>query len=681
MKVSTGRSYKRVGLFALSLVFIVSCLGAAVPLLSKKADALFSSVTPSTNATNKTNGWAHVDQVTKGVGSTNLQFISTRGFYSCFEYRTDGDSTQVLLENGGVSYNPLVADGLYLYTCSNNSSVTKTITAKEYVEVRMVFGAENDERFDWTRFDVDKPTTPPSIENLSITNDFWGPGYNILSKSNHLSSLSGLPVIGGTVKVAADFTDDKTLTNIQSYLPGKGFFSDNEYTPYPTNNASWNPMTQGNYSVRWDTKNGLDWRAVSDGDYNFTFLAKDMDGGQNGVQNTTTKSIPLTVDNTSATGMFSGSTPKLGTIVSGIINVEADFQDVNGLMNTMLGVHGIKWVCQTNWPSNGKLVCPIDTRDFPDGPQKLVLGAMDKAGNQTWESRDIIIDNAAPTGLANSYPNDGTITTTTGLAHIDWTDAVDSISNPAVYYYESSTSPTPNPDGSFASPAYQSGALINSEIPTLGTLEGVYYWHVRAVDNIGNSTSWTSPWVVTVDNTVPNIALIGGDMKLDQGQVFVEPGFDADDDSKVTVTGEVNTSKPGIYTLTYVATDGAGNTTTTTRTVEVVAPKENAVVNTVGNPSTPARTVALADNTPVSTTTTTNTGGGVVADTTGQVLGDQTSKANTNDKGIVKGDSTTKNNDNTWSFLGLAWYWWLLILAAVASAWWAFSAIRNRRDI
>ena len=33
-----------------------------------------------------------------------------------------------------------------------------TINANEYVEVRMVFGAETDERFDWTRFDVLLPT-------------------------------------------------------------------------------------------------------------------------------------------------------------------------------------------------------------------------------------------------------------------------------------------------------------------------------------------------------------------------------------------------------------------------------------------------------------------------------------------------------------------------------------------
>jgi len=108
-------------------------------------------VTPSTNDANRTNGWAHVNQLSANVGSTDLQFISTRGFWSCFEYRTDGDTNQ---KTSDTNWNTDITDGLYPYYCQNNSSRTETIFADEYVEVRMVFGAEGDERFDWTRFDV-----------------------------------------------------------------------------------------------------------------------------------------------------------------------------------------------------------------------------------------------------------------------------------------------------------------------------------------------------------------------------------------------------------------------------------------------------------------------------------------------------------------------------------------------
>lgn len=109
-----------------------------------------NAVTPSTNDINITNGWAHVNEVSVDVGEVTLEFVSTRTFWSCFEYRTDGDTSQVI----GVNPNTNVTDGLYPYYCQNNNSSTHTIYANEYVETRMVFGAETDERFDWTRFDV-----------------------------------------------------------------------------------------------------------------------------------------------------------------------------------------------------------------------------------------------------------------------------------------------------------------------------------------------------------------------------------------------------------------------------------------------------------------------------------------------------------------------------------------------
>ena len=118
---------------------------------SESADV--NAITPSTNDINSTNGWAHVD-FTANPGSATLTFVSTRSFYSCFEVRTDGDTSQVLSDNGGANYNTDITDGLYPYWCENNSTETVSIPANGYVEVRMVFGAEHDERFDWTRFDV-----------------------------------------------------------------------------------------------------------------------------------------------------------------------------------------------------------------------------------------------------------------------------------------------------------------------------------------------------------------------------------------------------------------------------------------------------------------------------------------------------------------------------------------------
>jgi hypothetical protein len=112
--------------------------------------ALATGHAPSTNDANRENGWAHVN-VNVGIGEATVQFVSTRSFASCFEYRTDGDTTQKIAED---NYNSEVDDGLYPFVCVNNSTELETLYANQYVEVRMVFGAERDERFDWTRFDV-----------------------------------------------------------------------------------------------------------------------------------------------------------------------------------------------------------------------------------------------------------------------------------------------------------------------------------------------------------------------------------------------------------------------------------------------------------------------------------------------------------------------------------------------
>lgn len=128
-----------------------------VALLLILSVGVVSAASPSTNDTNRTNNWAHVDQLSQGVGTTDLKFISTGAFASCFEYRTDGDTSQILSANGGNNYNTLITDGLYPYYCQNNNNSTHTINANGYVEVRMVFGAESDERFDWTRFNVLPP--------------------------------------------------------------------------------------------------------------------------------------------------------------------------------------------------------------------------------------------------------------------------------------------------------------------------------------------------------------------------------------------------------------------------------------------------------------------------------------------------------------------------------------------
>ena len=142
--VEGGTLMKRLFAFALSLGLVAAL---AVP-----AAAEVNTVTPSTNDINITNNWAHYDVLNTGFGEVTVEFVQPRNFYACFEWRIDGDTSPA---DGTTNYNTDITDGLYPFKClSTIDASEKTLYADQYVEIRMVFGAERKERFDWTRLDV-----------------------------------------------------------------------------------------------------------------------------------------------------------------------------------------------------------------------------------------------------------------------------------------------------------------------------------------------------------------------------------------------------------------------------------------------------------------------------------------------------------------------------------------------
>ncbi|TVP54381.1 MAG: hypothetical protein EA351_13345 [Gemmatimonadales bacterium] len=132
--------------------FIHSTQGVALQDNTLSGDALHptSTVFPSTNEANIELGWANVQFVDVEVGSVTLAFDQPRNFFACFEYRRDEEDPTYPDDN----FNTDVTDGLWSFTCLNGNSEQRTITANSTVDIRMAFGAETDERFDWTRFYV-----------------------------------------------------------------------------------------------------------------------------------------------------------------------------------------------------------------------------------------------------------------------------------------------------------------------------------------------------------------------------------------------------------------------------------------------------------------------------------------------------------------------------------------------
>jgi hypothetical protein len=105
------------------------------------------------------------------------------------------------------------------------------------------------------------------------------------------------------------------------------------------------------------------------------------------------------------------------------------------------------------------------------------------------------------------------------------------------------------------------------------TTDGNYYVAVAAVDSDGNE-SWVSNEITfVIDNTAPTIALNGGStITHEAGTAYVDSGATSDGGETVTTSGTVDVNTAGIYTITYSASDAAGNAATSvTRTVTVAA--------------------------------------------------------------------------------------------------------------
>ena len=110
---------------------------------------------------------------------------------------------------------------------------------------------------------------------------------------------------------------------------------------------------------------------------------------------------------------------------------------------------------------------------------------------------------------------------------------------------------------------------------TVGSDAGTYTLTYRATDAAANAATATRT-VVVADTISPVMTLVGADaIDHEQGAPFTDPGVSASDvvDGTVAVTtnSTVGTAV-GSYELIYTATDMAGNTTTASRMVTVVAP-------------------------------------------------------------------------------------------------------------
>ncbi len=114
------------------------------------------------------------------------------------------------------------------------------------------------------------------------------------------------------------------------------------------------------------------------------------------------------------------------------------------------------------------------------------------------------------------------------------------------------------------------------------TTPGTYYVNFNVLDAAGNAaTTVTRNVIVVLDKTAPTLTLLGGaTVNVEQCEVYNELGAVASDltdgnlSSSIKISGSVNTSVVGKYTLTYDVADAQGNAASVSRVVNVVDTKK-----------------------------------------------------------------------------------------------------------
>gem|GEM_PF-6833770 len=296
-----------------------------------------------------------------------------------------------------------------------------------------------------------------------------------------------------------------------------------------------------------------------------------------------------------------------------------------------------------------------------EGIHTVNVTLVDNAGNVFENSYIVKLDTVSPGVPILLSPTDNSYSQISSM-NFDWSDSDDLYNNPVSYEISWSKDMSFNSDVSVDTPTLSEISVPNSFD------EGTWYWRVRSLDALMNYSGYSQVNSFTIDWTAPVITMRGSkEVTVTQGNIFTDSGAITDDGSTVTVSGTVDTSRIGTYTITYSSVDAAGNVAKSMeRTVAVVKvlPQSNTDEVAAANP-------------------------GGVTDTDGQVLGatttdtteDSTKDKTKNDNGEVKGTSDTKkqNSAENRDFLGLAWYWWLLVIVLAGLAvWWIVSIARRR---
>jgi large repetitive protein len=424
------------------------------------------------------------------------------------------------------------------------------------------------------------------FQPLEITVDEWGNVYVVNSADNTVTKITPLGVssVFGT----------SWLNPADLVLDGSG----NVYTADYWGNTVTKITPLGVSSVFGTTGNNPNGIAMDGSGNLYT---------SNGWDNTITKITPLGVSSIHATLDASPN----GIVVDGSWNTYSILHNKVIVKVTPLGVSSIHWTT-----GESPLGISIDNswniynvnEYYHTVTKTTPLGESTIIGIGWWLPTGVITDGSWNVYVSSYFDNTVTKITPNGIEDLngnlhgnpstssdnsvmiiepDTTAPVVTISGEitldieyAGSFVDDGATWTDNVDGTGVIANYNSGSL---DVNTLGTYTIGYFY----VD-LGGNTGSVDRVVNIVDTTAPVLTLSGiSPVNIYSGWVFTDEGAtwgDAVDGSGIVAnynSGTLDVNSTGSYLISYVYVDGAGNTGSVDRVVNVVEPDTTAPVVTI----------------------------------------------------------------------------------------------------
>ncbi len=308
---------------------------------------------------------------------------------------------------------------------------------------------------------------------------------------------------------------------------------------------------------------------VPDGTYTLTFWATDALGNKASV------SLTVTIGNTPPAVAFLA--PAANALLSGIVEVGVSVSDGNGVVSVSLSAGTLKMPMAS--VGGGTYRASWDTSTAGSGAVSLTVAATDIGGLTTSAIQTVTVDNAPPSLTVTSPASYASLTGTVALAATSSDAGVGFGASGGVWAQILPWAPIALAGG----PPGWSASFATASIP-----DGKYAMTFWSMDALGNKASVSL--TVTIDNTPPAVAFlapaanallsgvaivevstsdVGGIVSVGLSAGASSVAMGAVDGGIYRASWDTTSLGPGPATLTVVATDVVGLTTTKTIQVRV----------------------------------------------------------------------------------------------------------------